>query len=292
MVWHPTWNEEPPKRTKPMFFGRGTTPPGVLLVLMATVAVFILDALSRGRLTAAGALTVNSLLRLELWRLVTYQFLHAGFTHIFWNMFILWMLGVTLERQLGTRQFLLLYLVSGVAGGLFEAGFNGVMQLQFGLKFHQLTGETFLNLRALGASAGVAGVLVAFAVINPRAIFLLFFLIPIEARWIAVGYVAIETFAMFQGLRGMVDNVAHAAHLGGMVMGYVWIRYGGALARQWSRRQRRPETGYFDRSPEREAEDEAEVDRILQKIHDDGLDSLTVREKLFLQEMSRRRGRR
>lgn len=290
MAWHPTWNEEP--RQRPVFFGRGTTPPGVLLVLAATIGVFLLDALSGGALTAAGGLTVSSVLHLQVWRLVTYQFLHAGLGHIFWNMFFLWMLGITLERQLGTKQFLILYFLSGIAGGVLEVGFNVVMHLQFGREFFRQTGMTFLNFPAVGASAGVAGVLVAFAVVNPRAIFLLFFFIPIQARWMAIGYLVITTVAMFQGLMGRLDNVAHAAHLGGMVMGYVWVRYGGAIARWWTRRHRRPDAGYLDRSAGREAEDEAEVDRILQKIHDQGLGSLTLREKLFLQEMSRRGGRR
>jgi len=294
MAWHPTWNQAPPRQTKPMFFGRGTTPPGVLLVLLVTVGVYVADRLTRGQLTLAGALTVDSLLHLQVWRLLTYQFLHYNNIHIFWNMFILWMLGVTLERQLGTRQFLMLYLLCGIAGGLFETGFNVVMQMQFGREFERMTHgqETFLTLRSVGASAGVAGVLVAFATLNPRAMFLLFFLIPLEARWVAVGYVAIESYSMFQGLRGMIDNVAHAAHLGGMTLGYVWIRYGGAIARRWMRHQRRPGTGYLVGGPGRQEEDEAEVDRILQKIHDEGLETLTLREKLFLQEMSRRRGRR
>ena len=86
------------------------------------------------------------------------------------------------------------------------------------------------------------------------------------------------------------DNTAHAAHLGGMVMGYLWVKWGGAMARWWAHQKRGPDRAGFYGAPEREAEDQDEVNRILDKIHNLGLGSLTLREKLFLQEMSRKRG--
>jgi len=279
-----------------MFSGRGTTPPGVALVLGLTIAAFVVDHLTGGLLTAHGGLSVTQLMQGHVWRLVTFQFMHAGLGHIFWNMFILWMLGVTLERQLGTRQFLFLYLLCGVAGGLVECGFNGAMNWHFGvprvMTEHGYVLLNFLQQPTVGASAGVAGVLVAFAVINPRAEFLLFFFVPIEAWLLAVGYVVIETIPMVQGFFGHLDTVAHAAHLGGMAMGFVWVKWVGGLARWWTHHERRPVESGFYGTPEREAEDEAELNRLLDKIRDEGTDSLTLREKLFLQEMSRKKNRR
>jgi membrane associated rhomboid family serine protease len=283
MAWHSTWNDPPERRS---FWNRpGGTPPGVLLILVTTVAVFVLDGLTHGRLTQLGALTVRSVLYFQFWRFFTYQFLHAGLMHIFWNMLMLWMLGVTLERRLGTRQFLALYLLSGVVGGVCEVLFNLGMHHQFGYAFYRASGITFLDIPAVGASAGVAGVLVAFAVAYPRALFLLFFLVPIEARWLAIAYLVITSFAVWQGLvQGKLgDNVAHAAHLGGMVLGFVWMKWGTGIALWWRHRPARGRRLLVERTREHE---QGEVDRILHKVHEEGVDSLTLREKMFLQEMS------
>lgn len=295
MAWHSTWNQPEPER-RPLFMGRGTVAPGVTLILVVTVAAFVLDSLTHRLLTHHGGLSVNQLMQGHLWRLVTFQFLHSGLMHIGLNMLVLWMLGVALERQLGTRQFVFLYLLSGVAGGLLECGFNAAMYWHYGVPIvqteHGFMPLYFLQQQTVGASAGVAGVLVAFAVLNPRAEFLLLFLLPIEARWLAIAYVGIETIPMVQGFFGHLDTVAHAAHLGGMAMGFAWIKCGGGLARWWAHHDRRPVASGFYGTPEREDEDEAELNRLLDKIRDQGTDSLTLREKLFLQEMSRRKNRR
>ena len=283
MAWHSTWGDS--SRRRGFFVDRGGLfPPGVKLVLIVTVGVFILENLWAGLILAAGSLSVVGLLHLEVWRLVTYMFLHGSTDHILINMFIFWMLGIALERQLGTRQFLALYFVAGIVGGLCETGFNAVMFTLYG---H----EGFLTMPAVGASAGVMGILVAFATLNPREKFLVFFLLPVEAWLVALVYGLFETWPMFKDivygpspLRD--DNVAHAAHFGGMVLGFVWIKWGWRLGRLWTRRPvrivRRPA---IDRTPE----NEAELDRILRKIHNEGLHSLTLRERLFLQDVSRRR---
>jgi len=284
MAWHPTWNEPPSKRSPAFMADRGGgMPPGVKMVLLVTVGVFFADYFTRGALTEFGSLSVQDLLHLEVWRLFTYMFLHSGFGHIFWNMFIFWMIGQTLERQLGTRQFLWLYLAAGVLGGALEVTFNVVMHLEHG-PIQTLQGTmTFLDIPAVGASAGVAGVMVAFATINPRAIFLLFFFLPIQARWLAIIYMIIETRHMFVGLQtGWTGGVAHAAHVGGMVLGFVWIKWGHRIARAARGRNRRDDGPMFSRGRDRDRE---ELDRILDKVHREGVGSLTTREKMFLQEM-------
>jgi len=292
MAWHETWNEPPPRRRR--FFSRdGFFPPGVKLILLLTVGVFVLEMFWAGPLFAVGSLSLRGLLRLQLWRLVTYMFLHGSTDHILINMFVFAMLGVSFERQVGTRRFLWLYFGTGIAGGLFEAAFNFLMYLKHGAVPLDAAGHTFLTMEAVGASAGVAGILVAFATLNPRAIFLLFFVLPIEARWIAIIYALVETRHIVGGLtRGWTDNVAHAAHFGGMALGFVWMRYGSVFSR-WRTRLKRGERIRKEVRPGwRPDEDEAEVDRILKKIHEEGIDSLTPREKMFLQDASRRRGGR
>jgi len=287
MAWHPTWNE-PPRQPRPAFMADrgGAFPPGVKMVLLATVGVFFADRFTGGALSEYGSLSVQDLMHLEIWRLVTYMFLHGGFAHIFWNMFIFWMIGQTLERQLGTRQFLYLYFAAGLVGGLLEVAFNGVMHVEHG-PIRTLQGTmTFLDIPAVGASAGVAGVMVAFATINPRAIFLLFFFLPIQARWLAIIYMIIETRHMVVGLQeGWIDGVAHAAHVGGMILGFVWVKWGHRIARAARGGPWRGGGSPFSRGRDRDRE---ELDRILDKVHREGVGSLTTREKMFLQEMGGR----
>ena len=127
MAWHETWNDPPPPRQGLLIDRGGLFPPGVKLVLIVTVAVFFVDVITHGRLTALGALSVQTLLGLQVWRIFTYMFLHASLMHIFINMLVFWMLGMVLERQIGTKRFLWLYFTSGVVGGLFEVGFNSLM---------------------------------------------------------------------------------------------------------------------------------------------------------------------
>ena len=118
--------------------------------------------------------------------------------------------------------------------------------------------------------------------------FLIFFLIPVEAWIVALVYALAETRHVFLALWGghWADNVAHAAHVGGMVLGFIWIKWGSIMDRI---RAGRPEFRVArDVSPPTD-EEEDEEDRILQKIHDEGLGSLTMGEKMFLQEMTRRR---
>ena len=284
MAWHSTWNEPP--RRRGFFVDRGGMfPPGVLLIQILTFACFLLEAGGQARpLLAYGSLTAHSLLHLEVWRLITYMFLHASTDHILLNMLVFWMLGMVFERQIGTRTFLGLYLASGIAGGLCECAFNTTMYL-YG---HE---EGYLLVRAVGASAGVAGILVAFATLNPRARFLIMFILPMEAWLAALLYVLYETWpvvaALVHGPSPMRDdNVAHAAHFGGAVLGFVWMRWGGTLG---DLLRRRPHLRIERRRDPLSEDEEDEEDRILQKIHDEGIDGLTVQEKMFLQEMTRRR---
>ena len=286
MAWHSTWNE--PSGGRGFFADRGGMfPPGVKLVLLLTGGVFLLEVQWGPWLINFGAVSVGALYHLEWWRLVTYQLLHASPDHILWNMFVFWMIGATLERQVGMKRFLLLYLACGVVGGLFEGGFNYVMYLRYGPVLLDAAGHTFLTVPAVGASAAVAGVLVAFATLNPRAIFLVFFILPVEAWLVALVYALIESRHVFLALsRGWTDNVAHAAHFGGMLLGFVWIKWGDVIISLLRHRPRmRAEPSWRQGS----AEEQAELDRILQKIHNEGIDSLTLGEKMFLQEISRRR---
>jgi membrane associated rhomboid family serine protease len=292
MAWRTTW-DAPPRRTA-LFRGRPGL-SGVKLLVLVNVAAFIVDWLvvvpsghpmvpPVGILTRLGALRVTN--AFLLYPFITYQFLHGGFFHLAINMLVLWMLGRHIEHHLGTRKFLYLYLLSGVVGGVFQVGFNVLMTRWYG--------PAVLSHATVGASGGVMGILAAFAILYPREevyIFIFLFPVPVQARWLAIGYFALESFLAWEGIRsGMAGHVAHAAHIGGMVCAFVWMKFGPFLGELW-REVRRGRaggaapgaTGWGDPQA-----DQAEVDRILQKIHDEGIGSLSTREKLFLQEMSRR----
>jgi membrane associated rhomboid family serine protease len=284
MGWHSTWNEPPPRRGFWQDRG-GLLTPGVKLVLILTVAAFGLEMFFAGPMVRWGAVTARDLCRVQVWRLVTYMFLHGSTNHILINMFMLWMIGIALEPQLGTRRFLALYFTAGVVGGVCEAVFNCLMFLMYGA-------GAFLAAPAIGASAGVMGILVAFATLHPRAKFLFLFFLPVDAWWMALVYGLVETYPIVvEFLRGpgrgwADDNVAHAAHVGGMVLGFLWIRWGDRVSLWWQSRATRVQEPYFGL----DQADEQELDRILDKVHRQGLDSLSTGEKMFLQEMSKRRG--
>ncbi|MFI3287303.1 MAG: rhomboid family intramembrane serine protease [Rikenellaceae bacterium] len=137
----------------------------------------------------------------KFFQLVSYMFLHADFTHLFFNMFALWMFGRQLEYDLGSKRFLSYYLLTGIGAGALN------------LLVMSLTGDYGITI---GASGAVYGILLAFGVLHPNVPLYLFFLpIPIKAKWFVIGYGVLE---LLQGLASN-DNVAHFAHLGGMVFG-------------------------------------------------------------------------
>jgi len=162
-----------------------------------------------------------------LWQLVTYLFLHGGFFHVFFNMFALWMFGSDIERLWGTRRFLTYYFFTGIGAGLFTLVLtpNGVIP-------------------TIGASGAVYGLLLAFAWFFPERRILLYFVFPIPARVFVLIFGVIELLASITQQGGAI---AHLAHLGGLVFGYVYLRGFGRGLGQWlSRRRRRSKLRVVD----------------------------------------------
>lgn len=155
----------------------------------------------------------------RIWQPLTYMFLHGGFSHLFFNMFALWMFGRQLEYDLGAKRFLTYYLVTGVGAALVSLAVNW-LTISF-------SGDPMLIASAagsitIGASGGVFGILLAFGMLHPNErLLLLIPPIPIKAKWFVIIYGAIE---LFGGIRG-TDNIAHFAHLGGMIFGVFMILY-------------------------------------------------------------------
>lgn len=212
--------------------------------------------------------------RLEVWRLVTFQFLHGGLMHLFFNMFGLWVFGGMVEQYLGFRRYAAFYLVCGIFGGISYLILN-LLGAGLGLK---LPGVLINDLHTplVGASAGVFGVIMACAYIAPNAVVQLVFPpVPLRLKWFAYGYVAIALFNLIaQGQNAGGD----AAHIGGAIAGFFFIRNAHLLR------------DFFDifgdsrqgRRVARSRPDAGEVDRILSKLHTDGFRSLTDAEKATL----------
>lgn len=145
----------------------------------------------------------------RIWQLLTHMFMHAGFFHLLFNMFGLWMFGVYLENAWGPKRFLQFYLLCGLIAGIAHLLLSG----GFGY--------------AVGASGAIMGVFAAFAFLYPNApLFLMFIPIPIKAKWAIPGLMALDLFGQVAQVPG--DNVAHWAHLGGALAGfvicYVWSK--------------------------------------------------------------------
>ncbi len=242
--------------------------------------------------------TFEAVQKWEFWRLITFQFLHADIMHLVFNMLGLYMFGELAERYLGFKKYAAFYLVCGIFGGVMyltlnllgsAAAYMGVMGVP-GLLYPYDTSSLYSHAQLIGASAGVFGVIMAAAYIAPTAtVSLVFPPIPMRMKTFAYGYVGLAVFMVLIGSR---NAGGEAAHIGGALAGYFFIRRPHLL------------TDFFDvftdsRKPPRKAARgvrgggggggrlagmpaPAEVDRILQKVREEGLGSLTEREKDML----------
>jgi membrane associated rhomboid family serine protease len=205
-----------------------------------------------------------------VWQIVTYLFLHGGVFHWLFNMFILWMFGRELEVRWGTAYFLRYFLICGIGAGL----------CVLALSPHS-------SVPTIGASGAIFGLLVAFAMVFPDAVLYLYFLVPVKA-WQAVALFAFIEF--FAGIEGGGAGMARFAHLGGMATGYLFLRSGelislrGGIRRFFSRfvPAKRPPVEFHEVTDDLVKE----VDRILEKISKQGMDSLSPKEKKLMERYS------
>ena len=259
----------------------------------------------------------------QIYQFFTYMFLHGGFTHIFFNMFALWMFGSVIERVWGPKKFIFYYIVCGIGAGITQElvqyatyTIESISAYQYvNAGGVQMTTDAYINLwTTIGASGAVYGILLAFGMIFPNErLFIIPFPFPIKAKWLIVGYIAIE---LFSAMTGPGDGVAHMAHLGGMLFGFLLIRYWQKhpdssqsfgrsrgqeffenMKRRYDQRQQQNSRMRAEQTdPRRESDEEynarkrknqEEVDAILDKIRKSGYDSLTKEEKKKLFDQSR-----
>ncbi len=181
-------------------------PPATQALLLANVAIFFLGDLLGPNLLGPFALwPVGG--GFWPWQIVTYSFLHGNFNHLFFNMLGLWMFGAELEQIWGRNRFLTFYFASVIAAALTQLIVNALLGSP---------------APTIGASGGLFGLLLAFAMIFPNRIILLFFVIPMKAKYLVALYGLLE---LYQGAYVLNSGVAHFAHLGGMLGGLLTLRY-------------------------------------------------------------------
>ncbi|MGM9765426.1 MAG: rhomboid family intramembrane serine protease, partial [Candidatus Cryptobacteroides sp.] len=160
------------------------------------------------------------------WQIVTHIFMHGGFWHIFFNMYTLFIFGTVLERSLGSRKFIIFYFVTGLGAVALHTGvewLQAVSYLSSGTPADIAGYQRLLYTPTLGASGAIYGVLIGYAMLYPDSVLTLIFPpISLKAKWFVLIFAAIE---LFTGVAGTSDGVAHFAHLGGMLFGWLLIRW-------------------------------------------------------------------
>ena len=300
----------------------------LIINLIAFIATYVFQL--RGiDLADIGGLHFFMASNFQLYALVTYLFLHASFMHILSNMFGLWMFGCVIENVWGPKKFLFYYITCGIGAGLLQelAQFGSFymtvaeqvpettlgMVLEYGSQYS----AALNSWTTIGASGAVYAVILAFGMTFPNErLFIIPFPFPIKAKWFVLGYVAIE---FFSALGSSGDGVAHTAHLGGMLFGYLMIRYWNKhpngsydrsrgqqffenLRRNFDQRQQNHRHNqshmHVEQGGARETDQEynarkrknqEEIDAILDKIRKSGYDSLTKEEKKKLFDASNER---
>lgn len=251
--------------------------PWVLRIIVANVVMFFLQ--QTAPIINQMFVLVPALGLVRPWSFVTYMFLHGGLGHIFFNMLSLFFFGPRLESRLGGRSFLGLYFTSGIMGAVLSIPFTPYAPI-------------------IGASGAVYGVMLGYAMFWPRDQILIWGIVPVEARFLILAMTALSLFGGFSPSSG---GIAHFAHLGGFVGGYLFLlvmrRSSGAakFRKQATTITRKIETpaGSLDRwrRIKRDGLHEVnrdELDRILDKISEGGIGSLTAGEREFLDRFSAR----
>ena len=255
--------------------GRSGITDMVKNLLIANGVVYMLQLVVGPRMILAFGLIPRWIWsRFFIWQLVSYMFLHGGFFHLVINMYALWVFGGEIERMWGPRAFLRYYFITGIGAGV----------------IHTLI-TPLSTIPTIGASGAVLGVLTAFAVMFPdrEITLLLFFILPVRMRARTLAFLFVG-MSLFSGVMGSADGVAHFAHLGGMLVGYLYMKQDWkieSLKRRfgdWMRKRRM--------KVHRQKEEDLEklkrlVDQVLDKANEVGMENLTRDEKLLLRRASK-----
>ena len=204
-------------------------PPVTRNLVLVNVIMFVATLINEEFMVGTFAMFYPASPFFRWWQPLTHMFMHGGWWHIFFNMYSLVMFGMVVERALGTRKYLLFYFITGLGAVAFH---TLVEWLEIRYLGGSLSRAMFTPM--VGASGAIYGVLVAFAMLYPQArLTLIFPPITLNAKWWVIIFIGIE---LFTGISGSQVGVAHFAHLGGALFGWLMIRYWkktGGLYRSW-----------------------------------------------------------
>jgi membrane associated rhomboid family serine protease len=247
------------------------TTPAVKYLILANSGVFLLTLLFRLEWLPLLGLSPALFWRGYFWQPFSYMFLHGGIFHLFFNMLVLWMFGTTLESTWGPRKFLTFYFVCGVGAGLLNAAVTPASPVPI-----------------VGSSGAIYGLLMAFGILFPQQLIYIWGIFPVKAKYFVIGIGLIEFLTAMSATR---SGIAHFAHLGGMLFGLLYMKganwrralSGGGAAKRRARHLK----VVWDR--EREKQNlQKEIDRILDKAGEHGIDSLTAEEHVLFKKLSDR----
>jgi membrane associated rhomboid family serine protease len=291
------------------FGGFSFFPPVIKNLLIINIAVFFVQILGGRIVVGDGSSLDNVIIKYFAlipigkfsdaafypWQLITYQFLHGGFGHIFFNMFALWMFGMEIENSWGSKKFLYYYLLSGIGAGICH------------LFISPLIGGG--NAPTIGASGAIYGVMIAFALMFPNRYIFLYFFIPVKAKYLITFLIVME----FMLIDSAGSSVAHLAHLGGALTGFIFILLDksiyvefkslfrrsslrttkpfnpfGGIADKFKRKESDIEDANYYEVKEEEEVTQEQIDKILDKISQSGYQNLTEKEKKILFQASKK----
>lgn len=296
----------------------------LIINVLAFIAMLVFEQTSGINLNDLLGLHFFMASNFQIYQLFTYMFMHAGWEHIILNMFMLWMFGSVVEHVWGAKKFLFYYIVCGIGAGLMQEiaqffsvylMFNAQQAISIGdsLAVMSQFSVQLNNLTTVGASGAIYALLLAFGMLFPdQKMFIIPIPIPIKAKWMIIGAIAVE---LFSAMATSNDNVAHLAHLGGMVFGFFLIKYWQShpqydfdssndtrffneLRSKWEQHQQKqaesgneeqfqtPKTDWEYNEEKQKLQEE--TDRILDKIRKSGYDSLTKEEKQTLFDQSKK----
>jgi membrane associated rhomboid family serine protease len=291
-----------------MFGGFAFFPPVIKYLLVSNILIFLFQFFLFPSFRTGNQSLASSFMKLFAlnpigstvfpfypWQLFTYMFMHAGFWHLFMNMFALWMFGMELENIWGSKKFLTYYMICGLGAGLANLFISPIF--------------TDINVPTVGASGAIIGVLVAFGLMFPDRPIFLYFLFPIKAKYFVLIYMFIELLSV-----GSAGNIAHIAHLGGGVVGFIYLLLTNSDISNLLRFDKSPKikTGsssnvyrnkYYEKYNDTGSDDisdadyyedkengvsQEKIDEILDKISKEGYKNLTEEEKRILFEASKK----
>lgn len=246
------------------------TPPATKILIIVMIGCYILQLVMeqvspRTLIILFSFVPADAVAGFQVWRFITYMFLHGDPFHLLINMFIFWMFAREVEIYFGWRQFLVLFFASGIAGGAVTSLFPAWYWIQ-----------------SIGASAGVLGLLAVWGLLWPNRTILFMFIFPMKAKWLVIIMAAID---MLSALRlGEHSEVANLGHLGGMAYAATFMFLVPRLDSLLTRRAARASF----REVEEDFDVRKRVDDLLDKINREGIASLSAREKKFLKDASKR----